>query len=231
MTQGVDQSGLKGVRFSSRHVLLAALVLVGLGLGWLFGPRLAALVTPVENQLPADLNAVDVGFAQSMMLHHAAAIQMAMAVKAADDPHLRGIAQNIVLNQTRESGVLEGWLTAWKQPVMAIGPQMAWVEQARDVQHVDDQLYASQCKDSGGKMAGMPSAQDIEALAALTGVAQQRRFYELMIAHHSAAIPMGWFAYRNGQSSLVRAMARSMIRDQAFEIAWMQTRLQALGAP
>ena len=49
-----------------------------------------------------------------------------------------------------------------------------------------------------------------------------------MLAHHRAAIPMAWFANRNGETSLVKALASAMIRDQGMEIGWIQLKLQQL---
>ncbi|MCR2746764.1 DUF305 domain-containing protein [Limnobacter parvus] len=171
---------------------------------------------------------IDAGFARSMMLHHAQAIQMSMMMRNAASPEIQALAQSIILKQTREMGVMEGWLTAWKEPVMVDGAPMAWVENAKNVRHLDDQLYQAQCKADGGAMAGVATPEELAQLNLATGTDKEILFIKLMLAHHRAAIPMAWFANRNGESSLVKAMAASMVREQGMEIGWMQMKLQQI---
>ncbi|MEW6203998.1 MAG: DUF305 domain-containing protein [Pseudomonadota bacterium] len=171
---------------------------------------------------------IDSGFARSMLLHHAQAIQMSMMMRDKASPEIQALAQSIIMKQTREMGVMEGWLTAWNEPVMLAGPPMAWVENATNVRHLDDQLYQAQCKADGGAMAGVATPEQLQQLENATGTEKEILFLELMLAHHRAAIPMAWFANRNGQSSLVKALASGMIRDQGMEIGWIQLKLQQL---
>ena len=171
---------------------------------------------------------IDAGFARSMLLHHAQAIQMSMMMRDAASPEVQALAQSIIMKQTREMGVMEGWLTAWNEPVMLAGPPMAWVEHATNVRHLDDQLYQAQCKADGGAMAGVATPEQLEQLENATGTEKEILFLELMLAHHRAAIPMAWFANRNGESSLVKALASSMIREQGMEIGWIQLKLQQI---
>jgi len=163
-----------------------------------------------------------------MLLHHAQAIQMSMMMRDAASPEIQALAQSIIMKQTREMGVMEGWLTAWNEPVMLDGPPMAWVENATNVRHLDDQLYQAQCKADGGAMAGVATPEQLEELKNATGTEKEIIFLELMLAHHRAAIPMAWFANRNGEASLVKALASSMIREQGMEIGWIQLKLQQL---
>lgn len=171
---------------------------------------------------------IDSGFARSMLLHHAQAIQMSMMMRGAASPQIEALAQSIVMKQTREMGVMEGWLTAWNEPVMSAGPPMSWVEKAENVRHLDDQLYQARCKAEGGAMAGVATPEQLEQLKNATGTEKEVIFLELMLAHHRAAIPMAWFANRNGETSLVKALANSMIREQGMEIGWIQLKLQQI---
>ncbi len=163
-----------------------------------------------------------------MLLLHAQAIQMSMMMRGAASPEIQALAQSIIMKQTREMGVMEGWLTAWNEPVMVDGPPMAWVENATNVRHLDDQLYQAQCKADGGAMAGVATPEQLEQLKNANGIEKEVLFLELMLAHHRAAIPMAWFANRNGETSLVKALASAMIRDQGMEIGWIQLKLQQL---
>ena len=180
-----------------------------------------------QDEKPA-IDPIDSGFARSMLLHHAQAIQMSMMMRDAALPEIQALAQSIIMKQTREMGVMEGWLTAWNEPVMLDGPPMAWVENATNVRHLDDQLYQAQCKADGGAMAGVATPEQLEELKNASGTEKEIIFLELMLAHHRAAIPMAWFANRNGESSLVKALASSMIREQGMEIGWIQLKLQQL---
>lgn len=180
-----------------------------------------------QDEKPA-IDPIDSGFARSMLLHHAQAIQMSMMMRDAASPEIQALAQSIIMKQTREMGVMEGWLTAWNEPVMLDGPPMAWVENATNVRHLDDQLYQAQCKADGGAMAGVATPEQLEELKNASGTEKEIIFLELMLAHHRAAIPMAWFANRNGESSLVKALASSMIREQGMEIGWIQLKLQQL---
>jgi uncharacterized protein (DUF305 family) len=180
-----------------------------------------------QDKKPA-IDPIDSGFARSMLLHHAQAIQMSMMMRDAASPEIQALAQSIIMKQTREMGVMEGWLTAWNEPVMLAGPPMAWVENATNVRHLDDQLYQAQCKADGGAMAGVATPEQLEELKNATGTEKEIIFLELMLAHHRAAIPMAWFANRNGEASLVKALASSMIREQGMEIGWIQLKLQQL---
>lgn len=176
-----------------------------------------------------EITDIDAGFARSMMLHHTQAIQMSMMMRDAASPEIQALAQSIVLKQTREMGVMEGWLSAWKEPVMVEGAPMAWVENANNVQHLDDQLYQARCIAEGGAMDGLATPEELEQLKTTTGTDKEVLFLKLMLAHHRAALPMAWFAKRNGESSLVKALAASMIREQGMEIGWIQMKLQQFG--
>lgn len=186
------------------------------------------VVQQSDQEKKPGVDPIDSGFARSMLLHHAQAIQMSMMMRDAASPEIQALAQSIIMKQTREMGVMEGWLTAWNEPVMLAGPPMAWVENATNVRHLDDQLYQAQCKADGGAMAGVATPEQLEQLKNASGTEKEILFLELMLAHHRAAIPMAWFANRNGESSLVKALANSMIREQGMEIGWIQLKLQQL---
>lgn len=201
------------------QILLAVALCSAAGVGAVLG-RVSN--SPSEQHT---VNEVDVGFAQSMLVHHNQAIQMATLVQRSDDPAIAGLANSIIRNQLHEIGLLTGWLTAWGAPVGATGKPMAWVENAKGLKNIEDQLYAAQCKANNGAMAGMATPDQLHALAKATGPGQSRLFLELMIEHHKSAIPMANFAFRNGRSMLVKGLARTVAREQSTEIGWMQNQL------
>ena len=211
-------------------VLCAAALLAALGYWADHARGLLHQLFPGQSseQSKPQVGPVDAGFARSMLLHHAQAIQMSMMMREAASQDIQALAQSITIKQTREMGVMEGWLTVWNEPVMVAGPPMAWVEEARNVRHLDDKLFQARCKAEGGAMAGVATPEQLEQLKNATGTEKEILFLELMLAHHRAALPMAWFASRNGESSLVKALATSMIRDQGMEIGWIQMKLQQL---
>jgi uncharacterized protein (DUF305 family) len=77
-------------------------------------------------------------------------------------------------------------------------------------------------------MAGMQSAEKMRALAAASGDAFDRRFVEMMSAHHEGAIKMATdvlAVYRNAQ---VEELANAIATEQGIEIGRMR---EALAAP
>jgi uncharacterized protein (DUF305 family) len=211
----------------SHRFFAAVLFAIGLAVGLsyaAYSPQSKNLVEQSRNTL----GPIDAGFARSMLLHHAQAIQMATFMRTNTSPEIQALAQSIVMKQTHEMGLMEGWLTAWNSPVMVDGPPMRWVEEATHLKHIDDQLFQARCKADGGAMAGTATPQQLEQLKKSSGRAQEKLFLELMIAHHQAALSMAWFTQRNGHSNLVKGLAISMIREQGTEIGWMQMKLKQL---
>jgi uncharacterized protein (DUF305 family) len=178
-----------------------------------------------------DFNEIDIGFAQSMIIHHDQAISMAMLVKGKVSPNLDLLANGILTAQLLEMGQMKGWLNAWNQQITPpVKGAMAWVEDAKNVSNVQDLLYIAQCKASKGAMPGMLNVDQFNEMRAMTGQNLERRFLEAMIAHHEAAIPMARFAVNNGESLLVKGLAKSIIREQAAEISLMNKLLEQINA-
>ncbi len=171
-------------------------------------------------------NAIDIGFLQSMHLHHAQAVQMAMLVRhSAQQLEIRGLADAIFVGQTHEMGLMKGWLTAWGAPVLSATEAMAWVENAEKLSSADDVLYVSRCRSQGGRMEGLASQEEIKRLGTLRGIEQEKLFLNLMVKHHKAALDMANFARRHGRSELAKGFASTIAKEQLNEISWMQNRL------
>lgn len=186
--------------------------------------RLVESVSPsqVKKGMEIRPNAVDIGFAQSMIQHHNQAVYMASMLRQSPTAEIRQLAQNIELSQTHEMGQMRGWLSAWDAAPLPPANPMAWVEAVESPKTVDDQLYAAQCKAAGGQMAGMATPEQLAALKKAQGREKDQLFLELMLAHHQAAIPMARFAMNNGQSYLIRNFAYAVIKEQTAEIAWIK---------
>jgi uncharacterized protein (DUF305 family) len=168
-------------------------------------------------------SAVDVGFAQDMMVHHQQAVLMAAyAREHAGSDEVRALAGAIDSAQQREIGQLTGWLQSWGKPLQSDRPPMAWMT---------GELPGHAHGDVGaGSMPGMASPAEMDRLVNLTGKRLDVQFLRLMIRHHQGGLPMAKEAASHARTDYVRNAARTMIQDQQREIDQMQTLLRARGA-
>jgi uncharacterized protein (DUF305 family) len=212
----------------------AYLVTGSLLLGLVFGAGLwhglSNRLTQLDNtpQQVTQPNSVDVGFSQSMIIHHDQAVTIANLVLGRSSNTIDMLAKSIIWTQLQEIGQMKGWLGAWSKPVSPRGQVMDWVENAPNVKDFQDLLFVVQCKSRKGAMAGLLTVDETNALRDLSDKALEKAFLHAMIAHHEAAIPMARFAANNGNSMLVKGLARSIIREQQTEIAFMKKLLEAM---
>lgn len=217
---------------SKWYVLRGSTFVIGLLIGASIMYALLHQLTPEPTQVitrTQEPNAVDIGFAQSMIIHHDQAITMSTVVKGKVEAQIDLLAYGILTAQLQEIGQMKGWLTAWGERVTPpSNTPMAWVENAEDVTDVQDLLYITQCKSAQGQMPGMLNVDELNHMRSLSGVELERNFLESMIRHHQAAIPMARFAINNGQSLLVKGLAKALIREQNAEITTMKKLLTQL---
>lgn len=162
--------------------------------------------SPATQATPAAFNEADVTFAQGMIPHHEQAIEMA---EIALDPtvgaseQVRDLATRIKGGQDPEIILMTAWLAAWGQPM-----QM----------------------DTGGghdmsSMDGMMSADEMDALGAMTGGDFDAMWLDMMIRHHQGAIAMAQTVKATGSNADVLALAEQVIAAQQAEITEMETLL------
>jgi uncharacterized protein (DUF305 family) len=168
-------------------------------------------------------SAVDVGFAQDMIVHHQQAVLMAASTREhAGSDDIRALAGAIDSAQQREIGQMTGWLQSWGKPLESDRLPMSWM--AKEMPgHMHDDLGA-------GSMPGMASPAEMDRLVNLTGKRLDVQFLRLMIRHHEGGLPMAKDAASHARTGYVRNAARMMIQDQQREIDQMQILLQARGA-
>ncbi|MGC4154547.1 MAG: DUF305 domain-containing protein [Propionicimonas sp.] len=168
-----------------------------------------AACTTTAQQTPTDTtaapaaahNAADTEFAQMMIIHHEGAIEMAdLAVQRATTPEVTALGERITAAQGPEIDLMTGWLQEWGEPV---NPDMAGMDHG------------------GMDMDGMDQAAAMEELAGLTGVDVDRRFLDLMTAHHEGAITMARAVIDAGQNPDVQQLAQQIVDAQTAEIAEM----------
>lgn len=167
----------------------------------------AAVESTVGSAATVELNAADVEFAQGMIAHHEQAIEMAeiaLDPNTGASPQVVDLATRIKGAQDPEVELMTGWLTAAGEPV------------AMDT--------------SGGHemstMDGMMTAEQMDAMAAMTGTDFDQMWLEMMIAHHEGAISQSEAVKANGSNPDVLALADQIITAQQGEITEMQALLQ-----
>ncbi|ALO12718.1 hypothetical protein AQF52_7132 [Streptomyces venezuelae] len=155
-----------------------------------------------EAAAPGAFNDADVMFAQMMIPHHEQALEMAkLADGRAQDPEVRKLVAAIEQAQDPEIRKMKAWLKGWGKPASA---------------------------GAGHGMAGMMSAQDMKDLAAVKGEAFDRKFAELMIAHHDGAVAMAKDEQKNGRNASAKKLADDVVRTQSTEIAELRKILDRL---
>ncbi|MEV0270008.1 DUF305 domain-containing protein [Hamadaea sp. NPDC050747] len=144
-------------------------------------------------------NAADVEFAQMMIVHHRQAVEMAtLAETRANDAEVKTLAAQIKGAQQPEIDKMTGWLTAWGRPTAA--------PMGHDMQ----------------SMPGLMSDDEMKQLAAARGTAFDKKFAQLMIAHHQGAIEMANGVLANGADPQVKALAQAIVSAQTTEVAQLQ---------
>lgn len=192
----------KGVDARIVAVLAAALVvLFGLAV-WLW----------LAGREPGD-GSVEAGFARDMSVHHAQAVEMAEIVRdRTEDPEMRTLAKDVALTQQAQIGQMRGWLAVWRLPPTGTEPAMAWMGMPAE-----------------GRMPGMATQEEINRLSELPSREADKRFLELMIPHHRAALDMAEAVLeRTGQPEVV-GLATAIKNSQESETAAMEEMLRDMG--
>jgi uncharacterized protein (DUF305 family) len=162
---------------------------------------------PAGSTASVALDTADIEFAQGMIAHHEQAIEMA---EIALDPNIGASAEVVDLatrirgGQDPEVDLMTGWLEAAGEPVtmdLSDGHEMS-------------------------EMAGMMTAEQMDAMAAMTGTGFDQMWLEMMIAHHEGAIAQSQEVKAKGSNADVLALADEIISAQQGEITEMQALLQ-----
>ena len=153
------------------------------------------------------LNTADIEFAQGMIAHHQQAIEMAeiaLDPNVGAGPAVIDLATRIKGAQDPEVELMTGWLTAAGEPV------------AMDTSEGHDM----------SSMEGMMTAEQMDAMAAMTGADFDQIWLQMMIAHHEGAVSQSQTVKANGSNADVLALADTIINAQQAEITEMQALLQ-----
>ena len=185
---------------SMPRVIALALVMifVGFGIGY-------AVTAPRH----PGAHSVDVGFLQDMRFHHDQAVGMALILleKPTDgaNPNLRVVAQEILLGQQLESGMMVDMLGSW-------GKESARDEEIPSMQWMGESVPQDQ-------MPGIATPAQIALLQAAEGAEADKVFAELMTTHHEEGIHMAGYAEDHASNVGVRRLAHSMVVNEQSDIA------------
>ncbi len=192
-------------------VALAAVLLVGAGL--------AAGLLISHDKTPGDTS-VEAGFARDMAEHHAQAVEMGMiAYQRGNLSDVRMLAQDIALTQQAQIGIMHEWLKEWHLLPTSDQPRMAWMPDGQ------------KSMESGNRMPGMATAEEIDKLRNATGRDLDVLFCQLMLRHHLGGIHMVDGVLAKAKDRRVIELATGMKKAQTSEIQALEGLLKGLNAP
>ncbi len=152
-----------------------------------------------------DFNDADVTFLNGMYPHHAQAVDMAKLIPSrSQHPKVRELGVEIEAAQAPEMEQIAGLLKSFGKPAPSAG------------------------SDHGGHGGGMMTADQMKALAAVSGPEFDRMFLTLMIEHHRGAIEMANTEIANGVNAESKKLAQAIVGAQQIEIDEMNALLAAL---
>lgn len=153
-------------------------------------------------------NDADVEFTQNMIVHHEGAIAMAdLATSTTTAAEIKSLAERISAAQGPEIEEMTSWLEAWGAP-SAGEADMGGMDMG------------------GMDMDGLSQEQAMSELGSTTGADFDRRFLELMVAHHRGAIEMAETELASGSDPQALELAQMIIDAQEAEITEMTQLIQ-----
>jgi uncharacterized protein (DUF305 family) len=193
---------------------LAAVLGVALGVVLLSGcgggPAPGDVSTPGTAQVRGDneFNATDVMFLQMLIPHHGQGQTIVrLAASRTGDERIKQLASAIDVTQADEIKTMAGWLTAWGQPL-----------------HADESAH-----EAHGGMPGT-SAEEIAVLEKATGVAFERAFLNMLIAHQDDAVQVARMETGGGINPQAVALAQRVDASRSAQVKQMLDLLKALPA-
>ncbi|WP_374972599.1 DUF305 domain-containing protein [Spongiibacter marinus] len=209
----------------AQRTLIAALVLIAAAVfSYSQGKSLSHARASLAAVTPS---VIDVGFSQSMLLHHQQAIAMSQIMLDGKPTGLHAFARNIASTQLVELGEMRGWLKLWGEEEHHQA-DMVWMLLGSAPLDASMQKYVMDCRNAERGMIGLATANELNELRQSEGLKRDRQFIELMLKHHRGGVPMAQFAASEAQLNTVRTMASLIVMEQSREIQHMQNLLAAL---
>jgi uncharacterized protein (DUF305 family) len=173
---------------------------------------------------------IDIGFAQSMSLHHQQAIAMSQLLLDGRPSGLTPLAKQIGYAQLLELGEMRGWLKLWEAPLLPPQITMNWMLLGSTPPDNELLQYLLDCQQSPTGMSGLATDDELAQLRTLEGQPRDRHFLELMLLHHQGGLPMARFAAAEASLPVVRQLALHTVVEQTEEVAFIQRALAAMDA-
>ena len=162
--------------------------------GWFIGQR-------EDTPGPAS---VDAGFYQDMIAHHDQARTMALIeLERGVDATVRSFAQEIIIFQQYEIGLMDQSLAGWGLGRADREPEaMGWMGMPVEYD----------------AMPGLATQEQLAELRGSSGAEADKIFLELMAEHHRGGVHMASYAANRANDAGVRRLAARMARNQAVEV-------------
>lgn len=196
------------MRVNVSHRLLAGLVsaLAALALVACSGSTSTSAnqsANPSTAPVSTEHNNADITFAQGMITHHRQAVEMAdLAIKRAQNPEVKKLAEQIKNAQDPEIQQMLGFLKTWgaqPPPEPMSGMDMG-----------------------GPQGTGMMTAQQMQQLQNAIGTQFDKLFLQGMMAHHQGAVTDSKRELAEGSNPQAKQLATQIIAAQSAEITKMQ---------
>lgn len=196
---------------------LLRLVLVVLATAVVTGVFAAAAIWALgaNEEPPAPMNAVDVGFLQDMLDHHDQALEISNRYLDNNaDGDAAPYAREVIMFQTRDIGWMEAWLAddgyARGEPDRTA---MLWMDEPTPV----------------AEMRGMQTPERLQELSDARGTDADLLFFEIMTDHHLGGVHMADHAAANGARQEIMDFAESVSRNQRIEVVEYRGAMERLG--
>lgn len=171
---------------------------------------------------------IDIGFLQSMSVHHQQAIAMSQLMLDERPSGLKPLAKQVAYSQLIELGEMRGWLRLWDKPLMPPTVEMNWMLLGATPPDADLLNYLLACSQSPTGMSGLATNEELNALRTLEGPARDQRYLELMLAHHLGGLPMARFAAEEARLKVVRELGVRIVLEQDRELQFIRQALAAI---
>jgi uncharacterized protein (DUF305 family) len=211
----------KSVSLRGRPVAAVAVIVIAVAIAAFTGGRLSAPVASAPSTTSAEA-----GFARDMQTHHAQAVELSLIVRdLTDDPEVRLMAYDIATTQAQQEGQMFGWLSVWNLPQAPAEAPMTWM--ARPALGGTGHEHAPALIAAGDPMPGYATEEQIAELKSLSGVAAEKDFLSLMIAHHRGGVEMAQALLDRSTDAVVTVFAQRVVTNQSAEITALEDMLAA----
>lgn len=196
---------------------LLTAVLIGLGVVIAVAVFAGAAIWALrgDDEAPAPMSAIDVGFLQDMLDHHDQALEISNAyLDGNPDGAAAPYAREVIMFQEREIGWMEDWLAEEGYARGAPDREaMGWMGEPTPV----------------AEMRGMQTPERIAELAAARGAEADLAFFEMMSEHHLGGVHMADHAAANGSRADIVDFAAAVSRNQRIEVVEYRQAVERLG--